>query len=191
MKTTAILTSLIPTLNAVRGGGAFNVVISRQAAEMAERVRVAANDDRIVAEGLLAALKVLDGAGDFETQQAAMTGVVEKADALLGAIHHGNVEKADRVIPAARDLISRIAADVASIQDVFRPDPAVLRRLRADASELTVLVDAEIREGVRPGDHATIAAKIFDDADRLSGCGYAEQERAGTAIASAVVLLAA
>lgn len=191
MNTTALLTSIIPTINAVRGGGAFNVVIARQASGLAERVRLAANDDRIVVSPLLDALAQLDAATAFETQQAAMNAVVTEADALLGQIMGGNAVVADRIAPAARDLVARITTDVASLQDVFRPDPSILRRMRTDASELSVLVDAEIREGLRPGEHAYLAAQVFDQADRLEEATYAQLETAAAEIARHVRALAA
>lgn len=191
MKTTELLTTMIPTLNAVRGAGAFNVVVARLTGDLVERIRVAANDDRIVAADLLQALDGLDKAKTFEEQQSAMATAVTVADALLGAIASGTVQVADRVAPAARDLIARIAVDVAGLEDVFRPDPVVLHRIRTDASELSVLVDAEIREGLRPADHAYNAAQLFDNADRLTGASYAELERAGAAIVMNVRALAA
>lgn len=191
MKTIAILTRIIPTLNAVRGGGAFNVVIAGQAAPIAEELRVAANDDRLGVGAILAALANLGKAQAFEDQQAAMAEVLFFADNLLGEIAAGTAQRVDRVALTSSDLIKRIAADVAAIRDVFAPSPDVLRRLRADASEMASLVDAEIIEGIRPGEHANYAAIVFDQADRLVEENHDGRERAGAAIAKNVRLLAA
>lgn len=191
MKTTAVLTRIIPTLNAVRGSGAFNVVIAGLAAPITEELRVAANDDLLSATALLGALAKLAAAKEFETQQAAMAEVILFADRLLGEIVAGTAPRADRISLTARDLVKRIAADVDSIRDVYAPSAEVLSRIRRDASEMASLIDAEIIERARPEDHATYAAIVFDQADRLFDSGHSGREKAGEVITKNIQLLAA
>ena len=191
MKTTTVLTQIIPTLNAVRGSGAYNVVIAGRAGPLAEDLRKAANDDRLNVNALLLALEGLAQAAEFEAQQQAMEQVLHFADTLLGEIANGTAPQADRISHEPRDLIQRINEDVASIRDVFSPKAEVMNRIRANASELASLVDAEVFEGRRPGEHATYAAIVFDHADRLAEEGHRGREAAGTAIIKNIQLLAA
>lgn len=191
MKTTAVLTRIIPTLHAVRGSGAYNVVIAGQAAPLAEELRVAANDDRLAVGALLFALGKLGEATEFEPQQQAMAEVLLYADTLLGEISTGTAKRVDRVALTAADLVKRITADVNSIRDVFSPNRETLRRIRSDASEMASLIDAEIIEGKRPAEHANYAAVVFDQADRLEESDHDGREIAGGAISRNIGLLAA
>jgi len=191
MKTTSVLTRIIPTLDAVRGSSAFNVVIAGAATPMAEDLRTAANDDRIAAGALVDAMKSVAVAKTVADQQAAMAAALVLSNALLVSIADGTAPRLDSVTYEARDLLKRIATDIASMRDVFTPDAAVMDRIRKDASELTTLIDAEIMEGMRPGDHAMIAAKVFDNADRLATSRYGDREAASLIIARDVELLAA
>ena len=167
MKTIAILTRIIPTLSGVCGSGIFNVVVGNEAVRVREEIRKAANDDLISADLLLASLAALGSARRFEEQQKAVHDTVDAADALLGAIRDGSVMTIDRVPNTVGDLLTRLRADVASIQDVFRPSQTIIGRIRRDAAELSMLVDAGVHEGVRDADQAAAAATIYDHADRL------------------------
>lgn len=178
MKTTAVLTRLLPTINAVRGSGAYNVVIASQAPIIAEDLRKAANDDRIVASDILAALSELASAGQFEQQQAAMQRISHLADKLLGDIAAGSAKTADVVPSTVGDIVARIAATATSLLDVFAPDAEAMRSLRADASELSAIVDAEVLERSRDDDDAVTAARIYDIADRIADGGYDARQRA-------------
>lgn len=191
MKTTSVLARLIPSVAAVRGSGAFNVVIASQAPRYAEELRVAANDDLIAVDGVRVALAALAAATEFEPQQQAMADVVDQADTLLGAIVKGDAPKIDRAKPTVLDLARRIDRDVLSVQDVYRPDQAVLRRIRADAAEMSALVDAEIGEGTRDEAHGQIAAFVYDAADRMQELDHATRDEAGTVIARRIGALAA
>lgn len=182
MKTVAVLTRLLPTINAVRGSGAFNVVIATQAPKVAEDLRKAANDDRIVVTPLLGALDSLANAKMFEDQQTSMQLVGHLADQLLGDIAAGNVEHAQVVASSVDDITQRISTAVAAMRDVFQPDHQELRKIRADASELSALVDAEVGEGTRDAAQAVLAAQIYDAADRLVDDSYAERQRSLQAI---------
>lgn len=178
MKTIAVLTRMLPTINAVRGSGAFNVVIASNAPKMAEDLRKAANDDRIVAAPLLGALQGLASAADFETQQASMQLVGMLADQMLGDISSGNIEQAHVIPSNINDIVQRIKEHASSMRDVFRPDAAKLRQIRIDASELSALVDAEVREGLRDEGHSILAAQIYDMAERMVDNGYDARQRA-------------
>lgn len=191
MKTIAVLTRLLPTINNVRGSGAFNVVIASAAATIAEDLRKATNADRIVATPLLGALDGLAKAREFEAQQSSMALVAELADKMLGDIASGDVERAAVVPLNVVDITQRIGRAARSLQDVFKVEASALREIRADASELTSLVDAEIREGARDPEHAVIAAQIYDIADRIPDEGYADRQRGLAAIAGYTDRLAA
>lgn len=191
MKINAVLTRILPTLNAVRGSGVFNVAIGRQAPITAEQLRVAANDDRIVVEDLLASLGRLQAAPAFELQQQAIIEITDRCQALLAEIAAGTAPRAQRVRLTARDLVLRISRAATAIQDVFRPDPAVLRGLRTDAAELNALVDAEIAEGARNEKHAQHAARLYDAADALESDDYAERDAAVVEVAKQAKLLVA
>lgn len=191
MKTTAILTRIIPTISGVRDGGAFNIVIAGLAAPLAEDLRQAANDDRIDVAELLDAIQDLGKATEFEGQQQAMNDIISAADTLLGHIAAGVAPRAESIAYTVGDLIKRIETDVLSIRDVFKPGKDVLRRIRADASELSSLIDAEIISKARPSDHAGHAAMIFDNADRLEEVDHGGREQAGDAIIRKIALLAA
>ena len=182
MKTIAILTRLIPTLGGVCGSGVYNVVVGAEAARVHEDVRKAANDDLISASDLLDALSALNAARDFEAQQKAVHQTVDAADALLGAIRDGSVMTVDRVPNTIGDLVARLRIDVASIQDVFRPAATVVDRIRRDAAELSILVEAEVLDGTRHAHEASIAASVYDHADRLRDGGPAERDRREEAI---------
>ena len=191
MKTVPVLTQLLPMIGAVRGSGAYNVVVQRQAPVLAERLRVAANDDRFVVTPLMEALGRLAAAEEFEEQQIAMAETLELADTLLGAISNGSVETAQRIAPTVSDLVKRLQKSVGDIRDVYSPGVAVIKQIRADAAELSVMVDSEIIEGRRDEDHAIIAAQIFDEADRLQSDDYAVRERMTMALVRDVARLAA
>lgn len=191
MKTTTILTHIIPTLSAVKESKTFNVVIAGRAAPLAEELRIAANDDLIDATTLIGALQRLSAAAETAAQQTAMAEAHMLADMLLGAIVEGRAARLDRARNTADDLVRRITRDVASIIDVYQPSRQVLSRIRQDAAELTTLVDADIREGARPDEHAVIAEKIFDAADRLVEASYGERDAASRSIASDIASLAA
>lgn len=191
MKTTAVLARLLPTINAVRGSGAYNVVIASQAPIVAEDLRRAANDDRIVATPLLDALADLAAARQFEPQQAAMQRISHLADDLLGAIAAGRAATADVVHSNVEDITSRIAATTASLRDVFQPDAQRLKSIRADASELSAIIDAEVLEGTRDPEHAVVAARIYDVADRITDGGYDTRQRGLADLAAYVKRLAA
>lgn len=178
-------------IGAVRGSGAYNVVVQRQAPVLAERLRVAANDDRFVVTPLMEALGRLAAAEEFEEQQIAMAETLELADTLLGAISNGSVETAQRIAPTVSDLVKRLQKSVGDIRDVYSPGVAVIKQIRADAAELSVMVDSEIIEGRRDEDHAIIAAQIFDEADRLQSDDYAVRERMTMALVRDVARLAA
>lgn len=177
MKTSTVLTRLIPTIAAVRGSGAFNVVIANQAPSIAEDLRKAANDDRIVVDPLLTVLGRLASAGEFEPQQQAMAEVARLADSLLGDIAGGTVVHAAVVHSNIRDLLKRIRTNATSLIDVFRANPATLAAIRADAAEATSLVDAEIREGLRDEEHALIAARLYDAAERVADGPHDARQR--------------
>lgn len=191
MKTTTILTRIIPTLSGVKESKTFNAVIAGRAAPLAEELRQAANDDLIDAETLIGALQRLASAAETASQQTAMAEAYLLADMLLGAISEGRAVRIDRVRNTSGDLVRRITRDVASIVDVYQPSRQVLARIRQDAAELTTLVDADIREGVRPAEHAIVAEKIFDAADRLAGASYGDRDAATRSIADDIMSLAA
>lgn len=191
MKIVSILTRIIPTLNAVKGAKVFNVVISTRAPAFAEELRVAANKDGIAVSALLGAMKTLSEATGVEDQQVALADAIMLSDTLLGQIAAGEPPHADRIPLTTSDLIKEIANDIDSIRDVFAPKAETLRRIRMNASEVASLVTAEVIEKERPDSHASYAAIIFDQADRLEEESHAGREHASTLIAKNIKLLAA
>jgi len=191
MKTIAVLTRLLPTINAVRGSGAFNVVIASHAPALAEDLRRAANEDHLVVTPLLGALEDLGRAKEFEPQQTSMALVAQLADALLGDIAAGTAERASVIASNVEDITRRITRTAESMRDIFKADPAALRDIRADAAELSSLVDAEVREGTRDADHAVLAAQIYDVADRMPDEAYAARQRGLQTIAGYAKRIAA
>ncbi len=191
MKTIGILKNMIPSLSAVRGAGNFNPVIGGFVGDLTEQVRKAANDDLIVVAPLIDALNDLESAQEFEEQQTALVLSVVLADMLLSQIADGSIPRLDRPISTVADLIEAVRKDVASIQDVFRPAPAVLDRIRTNAAELCTVIDAEVLAGERSEEHAMLSARIFDAADRMLEADYATRERDGIAITREINQIAA
>lgn len=191
MKTPTVLTRIIPTLSAVKDSRVFNVVIAGAAAPMAEDLRTAANDDLIDAASLVGALQRLAVADGIDGQQAAMAEALLLADMLLGSIAEGRAVRIERVAHTAADLVRRITTDVSGIIDVFQPMRSVFVRIRRDASELAVLIDAEIRDGLRPPEHALVAERVFDAADRLLEASYGDRDAASRSLAAEIEVLAA
>lgn len=182
MKTIPVLTHLIPMLNAVKRSSVYNAVVADQAPVLARKLQEAANDDLFIVTPLLGALQRLAEAADFEPQQVAMAETLHLADGLLGSISDGSVARADRKLRTSAELVESLTRDAAAIVDVYSPHAGVLRRMRSDAAELGVLVDAEIREGTRPSSHAELATLILDGTDRLRSGDFAVREQQTTAI---------
>lgn len=191
MKTIGILKNMIPTLSAVRGSGHFNPIIGDCAGDLAEQVRKAANDDLLAVSPLLDALNDLKIAQEFEEQQTALVLSVVLADMILGQIADGSVPRLDRPISTVFDLVEAIRKDVASIQDVFRPAPAILGRIRTNAAELCTIIDAEVLAGERNEEHAMLSARIFDAADRMVDADHATREHDGVTITREITQIAA
>lgn len=191
MKTIAILTAFIPSISAVRNGGVFNNSIPNHVGYFVENITRAAEEDRIDIENILEAVEVLVAAKEFEEQQVALAALQTQADTLLGQLREGTAPAADPAKFAIGDLLLQMRKDVLNIMDVFNPDREIVRRIRANASELTVLAEAEIMENKRAANDAMIVAKVFDCADRIQSDDYLEREAASRQIQKHLKAIAA
>lgn len=178
MTTESCIKNALPILGNAANTGIFSNATASFAASLAKELHAAAAEDLIDVTPLALAVGTLVSATEFEAQQLGLAATIAQADALLDLMHNGEVPRAAAPVITSQDLVARILKAAGTMRDVFKPNIETARTIRADASELSSLIDGEVRDETRPSEAALLAAQLFDSADRLAANDYGERSAA-------------
>ena len=168
MRSIALITSLLPIANALQAAGTFNRPLASSVDEWTKRVTAAAAEDRINNSRLIEAIEKIRVAADFESQQAALLGMIDTMNDLLDDIPAGRLPEYVAPLPETSDLLNLMQRDVSSIIDRFEVANDVETRMRKTASQLHASVTSSVIEGTMP-DSAMLDVEIVADAVNYIG----------------------